>query len=355
MKHFYQLLIFTVCFINISCIDVVEDNYSPQNETKNNFTFFVDTLGDGYFSVVYDAIILNKSLIYAVGEFYLKDSTGDYQTRPYCFAKWDGSFWEYKRLYYDSNFVLSYQKSIIPKSDGGFYLAGGSVFSWDGVSNQTKLVFSRLSLPNQMGTIDKLWGVDQNNVYGIGHAGTLVKYDGVSWKNINTYTNLSFQDIWGAKDPVSGRYEILAVASEGVFGLQKVVFQIQGNKVTELSDIGINGSTMSVWFIPQKQYYIAGDGMWRKEEVNSNSPWNSFASNVTSYFLYSMRGQAENDIVASGSYGELLHYNGRIWKSFRTQNGFYNLELLDVDIRDDVIIAVGRVGNRACVVRGYRN
>ncbi|MBI3006249.1 MAG: hypothetical protein HYY49_12660, partial [Ignavibacteriales bacterium] len=56
-----------------SCKDVgvipPEDN-SPDT-TSHNFTWTIDTVGDGNSSVLYDVAIINDTLAYAVGEIYL--------------------------------------------------------------------------------------------------------------------------------------------------------------------------------------------------------------------------------------------------------------------------------------------
>ena len=98
-------------------------------------------------------------------------------------------------------------KGIFSFGEKDIWLTAGSVFHWNGVDSIAPISFSRPTLPNPNGTVYYLWGNSSDSLYGVGDAGTIVLFDGSSWKTIQSGTSLDFQDIWGSGD------QILAVAS----------------------------------------------------------------------------------------------------------------------------------------------
>lgn len=362
MKTVLFIITSSLLLVTMGCSDVppVKDDNKPPTDstgidsTSHNFTFYVDTLGDGSSSVLFDVAMINDTLIYTVGEIFKKDSTGDYINPAFAFLQWNSLKWDMKQVYHDNNLAVTSIRSILHLNDKEIYFATGSIYKYDVATQKAPRVFSRLSLPDPNATIEHMWGIDSKRIYGVGDEGTIVYYDGSKWTQIATNTKLDFKDIWGDKDPTTGEYEIFAVASNGPFGTERIIYRINGGTATEISKDGIQKSTNCIWFKSQKKYYTAGGGMWKKDNVMSSTAWQTFGSGLTPYFIHGIRGQSENDIVAVGSFGELLHYNGKSWKSFRDLPGFFNLELYAVDIKGDVICAVGNIGSKACVVRGYR-
>jgi hypothetical protein len=65
---------------------------TTMDTTSHNWMWEIDTLGIAY-SSLYDVAIIKDTLAYAVGEIYLKDSTGQFDPQPYSVAKWDGKSW----------------------------------------------------------------------------------------------------------------------------------------------------------------------------------------------------------------------------------------------------------------------
>ena len=63
--------------------------------TNNNFTWQTYTFGDPTISscTLNDVAIIDENNIWAVGEFYERDSTGQADTDPYSIAQWDGTKW----------------------------------------------------------------------------------------------------------------------------------------------------------------------------------------------------------------------------------------------------------------------
>jgi len=61
---------------------------TTMDTTSHNFTWQIDTLG-ATASTLYDVVIINDTLAYAVGEMYLRDSTGQINPQAYNMAKWN--------------------------------------------------------------------------------------------------------------------------------------------------------------------------------------------------------------------------------------------------------------------------
>lgn len=355
-QHIILSMLVTLFLTGVNCKDEplppCTDCPQPVDTTSHDFTFYVDTLGDGNSSVLFDVAIINESLIYAVGEIYSKDSTGEINMQAYNLVKFQGSDIKLSKIQFytfcGQQNTGSYPASALFVQDSSkiWISSNSQIAFWNGIT-QTGIICIPVS-------VNKIWSNFGNLTYTAGPLGQIGFYNGTTWQKISTGTTFDFKDIWGDKNPTTGEYEIYAVASKGSFSTEKKIYRIQGTAATEVSIDGIPYSTNCIWFKSQKQYYVAGGGMWKKESITSNTPWLSFESGITPYYIYGMRGQSENDIVAVGSFGELLHYNGKSWKSFRDLPGFNNLELYAVDIKGDVICAVGYIGSRACVVRGYR-
>jgi hypothetical protein len=347
----FSILFSSILVISLLLVDckeespVKDDGKIFPDTTSHDFTFYVDTLGDGSSSVLKDIMIINDTIIFTVGGIYYKDKNNEFNADSfYNIAKWNGGEWGFYRT---NHLELN---AIFTSSESEIWVFTSAPYFWNGVIWQSFNIAGKFN-----GHVSKVWGKSSKDYYMVGTNGAIAYYNGNDWIPIPSGTTLDFKDIWGDKNPTTGEYEIYAVASKGSFSTERKIFRIQGTTATEVSTDGIPYSTNCIWFKSQTQYYVAGGGMWKKESVTSNTPWQSFESGITSYYIYGMRGQSENDIVAVGSFGELLHYNGKSWKSFRDLPGFDNLEFYAVDIKGDVICAVGYIGNRACVVRGYRN
>lgn len=340
-------IILLLAFVITGCEIVQSPNSeNKQDSTSHSFTLFIDTLGDNVGSVLRDVKIINDSLVIAVGEILIKNPADTMYTISHAIAVWNGTSWTPHPLYYNTNMLIPEVFGIYALNENEMYLAAGSIFKWNRITNKTELVFSRLTLPDPHALIRKLWGYD-NIIYGIGTRGTLVRYDGNTWKSINSGTTLELNDIWGADDPKTHNNKILAVASDHDVNNGKAVIQINADQsITMHSNIGLNWNNSGVWF-SNSTYVITGDGIFTAGSLGS--PWMK-AVNTTNYTT-AVRGNNERDIIIGGINMLLWHYNGVSWHNyFPEQSGIFT----KVDIKNDFMIAVGVKNNMAIVCRGYR-
>ena len=156
-------------------------------------------------------------------------------------------------------------------------------------------------------------------------------------------------DIWGNKTN-NGDYEILCVASDQFAGSGKKILRITNNIVDSVSNIGLSNSLNAIWFIISKKYYIGGDGLFSTESLGK--VWVR-DSKLPAYYKTSIRGNDINDVFVAGAYGLLLHYNGKNWMNYQGKFPI-NGSVGRVDMKGNIVCAVGNDNNQAVIVMGIR-
>ena len=163
----------------------------------------------------------------------------------------------------------------------------------------------------------------------------------------------------GATDPKTGEEEILAVAGEPTVSFDRAILSIEGMTVNKISDTPISYDLFSVWFVPEKHYYVAGDGIYEKDLL-SDSLWTDSVQQITTYYTTCVRGNGVNDVFIAGAFGELLHWDGASWKSFKDQTSLSNGSYSGVAVHGNLVIAVGGnlaagdIDSKAVVTMGRR-
>ncbi len=327
-------------------------NVKTMDTTSHNFTFEMVTFGGEIStSILYDVAIINENNIWAVGEIWIKDTSTLGYTK-YNAVHWDGSQWELKRLLYN-NSIISPIRGILVINTNDIYLAAGSVYHWNGISASVQMVYSRLSLPDPNGTIEKLWGNANNNIYGVGNVCSLIFYNGVNWNKITSETTLNINDIWGDYNPKTNEWEILAVASNYGSGLEKEILQIKNNIVIKNPISPQMWPLLTTWFKPNRQYYVAGAGIYQKR-ILSDSVWLNNALSITEFATTSIRGTEINDVFGVGAFGDFVHFNGVNWKSDYQEPLLSSGSYGSVKIKENLIIATGYKNREAVVLIGRR-
>jgi len=327
---------------------------TTMDTTRHNFTFEMITFGGAVgSSVLYDVAIINENNIWAVGEIWIADTSSLGYTK-YNAVHWDGNNWELKQLLWN-NSVFSPIRGILALDENNFYFSAGSIFKWDGSSTNVQMVFSRLSLPEPNGTIEKLWGESTNNIYGVGYVGSLVHCNGQSWQRIESNTTLNINDIWGDYNEKTNEWEILAVASNYGNGWEKEILDIKLNQVNKLATNSNPAMEplLTVWFKTNRQYYVAGAGIYQKRKLTDDL-WKNNNFDITDFATTSIKGTEINDVLGVGAFGDFLHYNGISWKSDYQgpllSSGSYG----SVKIKDNIIVATGYNNNEAVILIGRR-
>lgn len=241
--------------------------------------------------------------------------------------------------------VTSFSPKDVWFSDGNAYL-------WNGRDSLLKPYWisgypgnpSPVLGPNQ--GVGHFSGTSDRSLYGAGINGGLGWYNGAAWQKLTSGTSLSFQDIYGNDGTV------LAVASDPGESLDKAILQINGTTITQLSTAGIQWPLSSVWFVPG-HYYVVGQGIYEKTSL-SQSTWQEDSVDTVDFFS-SIRGNAWNDFFVAGGYGQLLHFNGKTWRSYQDVLGLQQGGIARIAVKGNLMIGVGYLGSKAVAFVGRRN
>jgi len=327
---------------------------STLDTTSHNFTWQTWTLGDGNagFSALYDAAIIDENNIWAVGEIKIADTSENGYT-TYNAAHWNGNEWELKRITFSVRVLYPNSTgdtvgftpipSIFAFNENDIWFTAGTVQHWDG----TKFQEFR---GEYAGFSNKIWGYDSTNLYFVGGNGTIIHYQNDQWTKIESGTDLPFSDIYGAAN-IAGKQEILAVCSRN-FPLRRGIYKIDGNTAAQISTSPIQWELYNIWFIPERHYYVVGDGIYEKILL-SESSWKNEPLDITNYSTTGVRGNGLHDIFISGAFGEILHFNGVSWKSFIDETGFDGA-YGEIAVKNNVVVAVGGEGQLAKILIGKR-
>ncbi|HTP79997.1 MAG TPA: hypothetical protein VMM57_06290, partial [Bacteroidota bacterium] len=118
-SSFLLLFLIPSCHKNEPCTTCPP---SGPDTTSHSFNFTQFTFGgSGGSSDFNDVAILADTLVIAVGEVYLTDSTGQVDDQPYSIAKWNGTAWTLERLF-------DLQNNLIPNVRGILALSASDIW-----------------------------------------------------------------------------------------------------------------------------------------------------------------------------------------------------------------------------------
>jgi hypothetical protein len=334
---------------------------TTMDTTSHNFTWQSWTFGAKGSSVLYDVAIISPQDIWCVGEIHTEetdqfDSLGNW-IQPYNAVHWDGNEWELKRIYFPA---VCGQTNLSPYAAKAiFAFGGGQVWissSGDKIAIlKENIQIDQFCIPQNVSmSINKMWGTSSGDLYVVGSNGMIAHYDGQTWQRIESGTDLDVQDIWGEKNEVTGEYQVIAIASEPLITLEKMILQIKPN-ISNISVEGTNGFIQSIWFIPERKFYLIGSGVYCTHSVNQTN-WKDVSDGLPSYYRECIHGVELNDIFIAGHYGLIAHWNGVSWKSYSDMPGKY----YSIMLKENLSIAVGVestdfIGGDGVISMGIRN
>ncbi len=317
--------------------------------TSHNFTWQSWSFGEHSSSVLYDVAIINENNIYAVGEIYINDSTGQPDPNAYNLARWNGIEWTLHRIMFyticgQQNRTPYPAKAIFVFNENEIWVAGGG----DQIARMNATIQTEtMCLPFSF-VINKLWGESNSSMFAVGNGGNIAHYQNGSWQRIESGTELTIHDIWGINN--NGDTKILAVAAEIFEVNDEKILSINSAGVTELPTNGLSWSLVSVWFCNKYKEYAGGGGLFTKY-YNENT-WTEIP---TDYYTYAIRGNGSNDIIICGGYGYVAHYNGSTWKNY-LGNGLDVIggNYYSLSIKGNKAAVVGTADGKAVVLIGTR-
>jgi len=306
--------------------------------TSHEFTTTMDTLGasDAGSSVLHDVAIIDEENIWVVGE--IRADSGVFGA-----AVWDGTQWKLRQLIAGISNVRP--RGIWAVSPTDIWFASGSIYHWDG--NQTTVEWVRNTHSRE--TIETVWGTSPTNIYFGGTQGLLIHYDGQTFTRLVSDTETRIQDIWGARDPRTGAWQVLCAASPGYGTANSGLYRIMPDQTVEPLPWVDGRAANSVWFDHPFALFACGSGIFQRL---SSGPWEEIGGiEVIPANTERIRGTAPNNFFVVSDFGHIAHYNGRDFLVYQP-----NPEILyeSCAVTKDGLVAVGNISRRALVLRMRR-
>jgi len=308
-------------------------------------------LGDGSSSVLYDVAIINDTLAYAVGEIYKRDSLGNWDPWPYNLVKWDGNTWELKRVTvtHRGSPIMPPLNAIFAFSATDIWLSSGVPIHGNGINWTQYHLFDMGILTQNDGSINKIWG-SASDLWFVGNRGTIVhRSTSGTWRRIESGTTVTLNDVWGGSNRWVGENVVLVAAGNKYTAGETKLVRINPNGTLDtLSWPSPIRTRQSIWFNRHAKAYTCGSGVFS----NNGKGWR-LADNIPAIYTNSIRGNGDNDVVVGGDFGLFGHFNGLGWQVYSEvalSGGNYEA----VDVRNNMVMAVGWVGSRGVAVRGTR-
>ena len=199
----------------------------------------------------------------------------------------------------------------------------------------------------QPGIVNSCWGASSNDMFFVGNGGHIAHWDGIKFTDMASNTTEDLQSIWGtnSKDVWASGFNYSTGGT--------VIEHYDGNSwsVDNLGNTssGKRSGLSAVWtcdslnhkFVVTSGAFVyrkTDNGMWR----NDSGMIQNSLGNDTYVALYLLRGNSPSDMMASGSWGWVGHWNGKTWKKYD--------QLYDYNNGDYISKALSVNGNTACVV-----
>ena len=301
------------------------------------FTWTSDTLGIS--GEINDVWIVDEDNIWIVGN--IETDSGTFNA-----ARWDGDRWNMMQIH---NLAPLY--SIWYFDDNNVWVCSGFPKHWDGYE------WTMYHLQN-MGldvSVEHIWASSPSDIYFVGYEGSIVHYDGSTFRKMTSGTTCKLDDVYGIDENT-----IWAVGS-AVGEFQSVILFYDGTKWITLHDTGYMGHgywTNSVWTdSPYFLFLNGGSGRIFYNLVRDELYKDMTAGN---WYGYDIDGLEVNDIFATGMGSEVLHYNGSTWHlytDFKDRFDDYS-HFRSVKMNSDFIVIGGfyytGISGLPIVIRGYR-
>jgi len=272
--------------------------------TSHAVQWIVDTLGVR--GEIYDVWAFSRDNIWAVGEMFLKDSTGNVDPVRYNAARFDGVRWKPMRIPTRSvggSVGAAMLRSIFcfSPSDVWVFAYHGAYSHWNGSQWETQL---------GTGGESKLWGTSSSNLIVVGSNGAISRYDGTRWQKMDSGTEVDLEDVWGIDEK-----HVWATGTNFRDG-RCVILQYDGrNWKTIYGNLGKPQESYfgfsSLWTNSEGLLWLTGNS--RTTILNLQDGRFRGLPRSGSFVRYQIRATSVNDVFQIGQRGEVSHYNGLSW------------------------------------------
>jgi len=319
--------------------------------TSHQVQWQVDTVGIR--GTIFDVWAFSQNSIWAVGEIYLKDSTGKEDPVKYNLARWDGQRWAIMRVYYEQS-LLTF-RAIYAFGQNDVWVGGNTQpMHWNGSQWQKydvpATVFSAY--------IYKMWGTSSSNMIIVGTTGSIARFNGTTWQKMQSGTTVDLEDVWGIDESHVWATGTKTDLSRGI------ILQYDGRNWSTIYDsFGQPGDRAfgfsSVWTNNGSVLFLAGaSGRW---SFNLEDRIFRDLEQIGTWQSYDIRGTGQNDLFVGSAAGEALHYNGSSWYLYpelQHSGGTAFALWHTIDPAKDFVVIGGEfftgLNGVPVVVRGYR-
>ncbi|GJQ61184.1 MAG: hypothetical protein SCALA702_02370 [Melioribacteraceae bacterium] len=338
--------------------EVLEDtlSFSTRDTTSHSFNWEISKFGGRNGSRLNDVFIFDENDIWAVGLIY------DYN-EPYLYnaVHWNGMTWEPKRIEVKLNNEMNLFEiwGIHAFNKNDIWLSAGYPIKGNGVSWELIDIWGMME---DTVAVRKMWGRNNNDLYGIGFAGKIVYYDGQNWLSKESGTEYILNQIVGNETDifVSGGN---AAFHEGVVlkSTNHSAFStfITGDFITEDELFGkLFGITSALWLDENDRLYtgsgliyIYKNGRWDFLKTLSYNDLQTENINAHRGATISIGGASSTDMWLVGDRNTIRHFNGSTWVQIGepyASNSDYMW--FSVKQKGNVAVAVGLYGNQGTVI-----
>jgi hypothetical protein len=193
------------------------------------------------------------------------------------------------------------------------------------------------------GAIRKIWGDRTDNVYFAGNKGSLLRWDGASFTQLDGSTTAAYRDVWGWQDTMyvavsdyeqlSGRLGYLLRYEGGAFK-QREVFHFDAQ--------------LAVWGMHGTWYAGGCSPLYRK----TGGEWRHVLSPPSC--ISGIRGTSLNNIYILVQFGQVIHYNGSTFATILPPETSGNYFTMAISSADNMVMACGLLNGNAIIKRGYQ-
>lgn len=322
------------------------------NTSSRNFVWEVDTIGV-FPSILWDITVIDTNEVWAVGDI----DTMDYpQSDQFNAVKWNGSSFEYHKVLlkdYGGNLRIQPLSVAMSFSDDDiwFFSSSASYVRWNGFEWYTEF------FPEQKGSPKDAWGFSSSDFYIVGNNGSITHFNGSNFTLMESGTDFDLFEVKGYIDPDTGKKTVWAmgfgttefVLLQLVNGVWKSVWD---KEKLQFSD----GFTypLTLYFPDNKSVFMT---FWNGRSArlycfDQNDLSNHILLAEHTGYPYDMSANSMNDIIMSGSFNNIEHYNGHSF--YRYDELFGGGRFFEIEMFIDNIFAAGDVSQLGIFLRGKR-
>jgi hypothetical protein len=306
------------------------------------YSWEIDTLG--FSGEINDIWIISEDDIFAVGEFVTDSGT-------FNVARWNGDRWNLQLV----GAIGVNCNGIYYFAEDDIWIATGILYHWNGKEWERYHLWNMGILNESDGGVEYIWGSSPNNIYFVGGNGTIVHYNGSTFRKMESGTTCNLDDIYGIDEN-----HIWAVGTE-TKNTQSVILFYNGKEWQILHDTNQEDFCYSNSFWTDNTYFLFLNGGSGRYYFNIIKHEYKKYHEAGRWYGYDIDGLACNDIFASTAGSEVLHYNGSTWHLYTEIKDHFGdyYRIKTIQSKENIIVAGGYwytgLYGLPIIIRGYRN